>query len=572
MITFTSLKNPPMKNINRRLFTLFLIVSFTVSFSQNFIWVKQLGGKQGDGSEGLTLDNSGNVYSTGNFRDTIDLDPGPLVYSVVSTGTVINGYVSKLDMNGNFVWGKKIASTKLTYGQRIQTDNAGNVYVWGFFEGTADFDPGPASYTLSASTTVSDVFLLKLDPSGNFLWVKQFGGPNAEWCTSLKIDASGNIYCAGSFYNCTGDFDPGPGSSTLTAVGTDMFIVKLNASGNFVWAKRIGGSGDDELQGLDVDASGNVYYTGYFQSTADFNPGASVNNLVSAGGEDGFVAKLDVNGNYVFAKRIGGTGNDYTNSANLSSSGNLIIGGGFASTCNFDPGVSNYTLTATGSYDGMIASFNTSGNFQWIKPVGDFVLHLDLDAFDNIYVQGNFNTTMDADPGPSVVSFTSVGSSDLFIGKYNPTGNFMWAGQIGGSSYEDGWEICADNSGSVYSLYIFSTTVDFDPNSGVVNLTSFGFQDAAILKLNAGPTTILENNMSPDDWSIFPNPSNGRVFINKGNEIKSVKIYNPNGSLAAELNPENGVKEINLDNLPSGIYFLEMKNDKVTLTRKLIKE
>ncbi|MCH2046242.1 MAG: SBBP repeat-containing protein, partial [Saprospiraceae bacterium] len=155
-----------------------------------------------------------------------------------------------------------------------------------------DFDPGAGTTNLSPVGS-SDIFIQKLDASGNFLWAKSFGGSSSDQGNSIAVDAAGNVYTTGSFED-TVDFDPGAGTTNLSAIGgSDIFIQKLDASGNFLWAKSFGGSSSDWGSSIAVDASENVYTTGSFQDTVDFDPGAGTINLISQGSLDIFVHKIN---------------------------------------------------------------------------------------------------------------------------------------------------------------------------------------------------------------------------------------------------------------------------------------
>ena len=228
--------------------------------------------------------------------------------------------------------------TSTDNGNAIAVDAAGNVYTTGYFQNTADFDPGIGISNLtSASLNGNDVFVSKLDSSGNFVWARSFGGTSTDTGNAIAVDAAGNVYTTGYFKGIA-DFDPGAGTSNLTAVGNqDVFVSKLDSSGNFVWAKSFGAGSDDDATGVAVDASGNVYTTGTFRSTVDFDPGAGVSNLTAVQ-PDVFVSKLDSSGNFVWAKSFGGTSTDNGNAIAIDASGNVYTTGYFYVTADFDPG------------------------------------------------------------------------------------------------------------------------------------------------------------------------------------------------------------------------------------------
>lgn len=179
-------------------------------------------------------------------------------------------------------------------GQGVSVDTYGNVYSTGWFNGTADFDPGPGTFNLlNAGVLGADIFISKLDSNGDFVWAKSMGGTFSDSGYGIAIDTSGNVYTTGSFGG-TADFDPGTGVLDLVSSGgTDIFISKLNNSGDFVWAKALGAGFDDYGYDISVDSSGNVYTTGFFRGTVDFDPGdMGIFNLTSAGFEDIFISKL----------------------------------------------------------------------------------------------------------------------------------------------------------------------------------------------------------------------------------------------------------------------------------------
>src|SRR5688572_3781388 len=158
-------------------------------------------------------------------------------------------------------------------GNELAIDGSGNIYTIGTFINTVDFDPGSGVYNLSTGSS-TDIFISKLDSNGDFVWAKGMGGSDGDTASGIGIDHQGYVLGTGSF-NGTADFDPGPDTYNLTSAGFwDNYIVKLDADGNLVWAKAIGGTLSDNSDGLALDTGGNVYTTGGFASTVDFDPGA----------------------------------------------------------------------------------------------------------------------------------------------------------------------------------------------------------------------------------------------------------------------------------------------------------
>ena len=396
--------------------------------SGNFVWAKKMGGMDFDDGVSIAVDNNGNIYTTGYFRETVDFDPGPGTANLVSPAGFTDGFIQKLDSSGNFVWVKQIGGAGSDWGNSITVDSFGNVYTTGSFSETTDFDPGPGVANLVA-VGASDIFIQKLNASGDFVFVKQIAGTGQKSATSIAVDPVGNIYTAGIFQDTT-DFDPAPGTGNLISAGDfDIFVQKLDASGNFIWAKRMGGPGSDWGKSIAVDPDGNVYTTGHFNETADFDPGAGIANLTSAGGfGDIFIQKLDASGGFIWAKQMGGTGNDYGNSLAIDQSGNIYTTGRFNGIADFDPGSGVVNLVSPGGNAAFIQQLDSSGNFIWaIQTGGDIEVignSISVDPDRNVYTTGHFVGTADFDPGPDSAVLNSAGGHDMYILKLSRSWNF----------------------------------------------------------------------------------------------------------------------------------------------------
>ena len=317
--------------------------------SGNFVWAKNMGGTSSCISRSITIDDLGNVFTTGYFMGTIDFDPGIGTFNLTSFGGT-DIYISKIDPTGNFIWAKSIGDSGEDRGHSIATDATGNVYTTGYFKGVStDFDPGPGLFPLPSVGIGTDVFILKLDAAGNFIWAKSIEGTtnSTDFGNSINIGSNGYVYTTGNFQG-TSDFDPGAGVFNLTSQSgaSNVFLSKLDASGNFIWAKGLGGSLGSRGLSVITDDIGNIYSTGYFIGTADFDPGPGSFNLTSNGDKDVFISKLDASGNFLWAISMGATSSDVGNSIVLDPYGDLYTAGDFYMTTDFDPGAGVFNLTA----------------------------------------------------------------------------------------------------------------------------------------------------------------------------------------------------------------------------------
>ena len=412
----------------------------------------------------------------------------------------------------SFQWAKGMSGTSDAGGNAIALDVLGNVYTTGTFYGTVDFDPSPGTFNLTAIGN-TDIFISKLDASGNFLWAKSIGGDTSDAGNAIAIDAAGNVYTAG-YFSGTVDFDPGSGIYNLTSGGAigsdDIFISKLDASGNFVWAKNFGGTGC-KCTSIKLDTFGNVFTTGYFSGTLDFDPGAGSDSLSSFSGAGIFISKLDSLGNFVWAKNMGGIAspaNIEGYSIAIDAFNNVYTTGSFKGIVDFDPGASTFSLTAIGVGDIFVSKLDAFGNFVWAKQIiGDATTFastghsIAIDGVGNAYTTGNFRGTVDFDPGAGIFNLTSTGFYyNMFILKLDASGNFIWVDDMGGTgaSFALGASISIDATDNIYTTGNFYGTVDFDPGTGAFDLinTSTSNTDMFISKLDASGNFVWAGNIS----------------------------------------------------------------------------
>lgn len=389
----------------------------------------------------------------------------------------------------DFEWAHGLEGTMYNSGKSIAYDESGNIYVTGRLYDEVDFDPGVPVVNL-VSNGGSDIYILKLDPAGNFIWAKQIGGTGEDQPSSIFVDAEGATYISG-FFNETVDFDPGAGVSNLSSNGgKDIFVVKLNAAGNFDWAKHFGGPDNDEAYDISVDENRFVYATGIFSTTADFDPGAGVSNLTSDGGFDGFVFKLLPSGDLDWVNQVGGLDADQAAFAiDLDGSNNIYTTGYFREEVDFDPGAGTANMTATGMRDCYILKYDNAGNYDWVKTIGggfqDYGKDITIDDVSgDVFVTGEFQFTVDFDPGIDTVNLVSDGLIDAYVLKLDANGDYQWAKNYGGPSFENSVSIGLDGDGNVYTTGNFYETADFDPGAGTANLTASAGSDIFILKLD----------------------------------------------------------------------------------------
>lgn len=479
--------------------TTFIIFLAFISKAQDvsFAWAKYLVGSHFSSTMSVINDAQGNVYTIGHFRGTIDFDPGPNV-NTLTADTSSDIFILKLDAGGNFVWVKHIKGTSSLVAWNATNDSNGNIFITGIFQNTTDFDPGNGVYNLNVATAgVSNVFILKLTSNGDFEWAKKLGHVAAGTVNSRDIgtDNNGNVYVAGT-WSGTLDFDPGPGIYNLTHIGgsgtDDIYVLKLNPNGDFVWAKQMKGSSSKFVRSIDVDIKGGVYLTGDYGGTIDFDPGAGVYNLSAVGHSSIFVQKIDTDGNFQWAKSMGGTSGDVGLSLASDVDQNLYVTGLFSGTVDFNPGGIPQNLTSNGLLGTFIQKFDVNGNSVWVKQIEKSTGYaIDTDLSGNVYTIGYFRGSVDIDPGPGIHhlnAVTGTGDPHTFIQKLDTNGEFLWAKHLQTQPIISGSPFHIDKHQNIYLIGQFTGTVDFDPGAGVHQLTSSHYYDVFVQKL--APCTI----------------------------------------------------------------------------------
>lgn len=325
-----------------------------------------------------------------------------------------------------------------------------------------------------------------------FNWAKPAGSVGEDVGFSIAIDNFGNTYSTGKFEG-TVDFDPGVAVANLTSKGgSDIFITKLDANGNFIWVKQIGGNLDDVGTSITMDNLGSLFLTGVFRDKVDFDPNSSATNLTSKGGDDIFILKLALSGNLIWVKQIGGVGSQESQDIATDKYGNIFTTGQFTNTTDFDPGLDSFNYTTQFTNGLFVSKLDSSGKFLWAKKFESLAwnqgISITTDLSENVIFTGDFGGEMDFNPGSSIFKLTTLPDSrDMFICKLNSIGDFVWARQIGGSKSTIGVSIVTDEFSNIYTTGSFMGKVDFDPSIGKINYLSINgpFYGAFIDKLDS---------------------------------------------------------------------------------------
>jgi hypothetical protein len=376
------------------------------------------------------------------------------------------------------------------------------------------------------NSAANDNFIVKYDSSGVALWAKNISGIRSQRPVSMVVDSTGNIYVSGYFESDT--LRISASLSLTNYMYNDIFIVKYLSDGTANWARKIGGNANDQPVSMAIDSTGNIYVSGYYESSTLNMPGFSPNIFTRFGINDTIILKYNSSGTAQWAKNIGGTLDDRPVSMVVDSTGNVYVSGFYnSSTLNipeFSP--DNLTNSGSGTNDTFILKYSADGTPQWARSIGgtatDQPVNMVLDATGNLYVSGFYGSaTLVIYNGATVfdtLTNSGSGTNDTFILKYSADGTPQWAKNIGGTATDQPVNMVLDATGNLYvSGFYGSATLNipgFTPNT--LTNSSSGTNDTFILKYSADGTGQWAKNIGGSGSELPVNmisDSTGNLYI-----------------------------------------------------------
>ncbi|MEW5676197.1 SBBP repeat-containing protein [Flavobacterium enshiense] len=530
----------------KKYFLLLLLLHFKL-FAQTptWEWLTKSIGSDYVGSRSISLDNNENIYTIGNYS-TNTFTYGNLTLTNISQNSARDSYIAKHNSLGEIIWLKGISGINNEEILKVNTDNNNNLYVLGAFN-SPSITIGSTTLTNSGSY---DIYLAKFNSDGDLIWVKNISGTNSESAEGLTVDSSGNVYVGGRF-----------NSSSIT-IGTTVlnnttssgaaFLLKFDSLGNPIWNKVINGSSDDYIEAISVDSLGNVFVAGGFYSpTLSFDT-TNLNNTNNY--KDIFIAKYNSTGIFQWAKKIGGTNDDDVRNIKLDNNGNLYLTGHFSSPILT---LGTTTLTRISSQDIFLTKYNTNGNLVWAKKAGNSSYNtstgLTIDSNNNSYISGAYFSSITFGNLPELVS---QGNQDVFLAKYDSSGNEIWSKSNGGIFNDFGFALTSNQLNEIFLTgTVGPQCAPFDDIDAYSN-TAYNF----ISKLNSSQLNI--DTFTDKKLNICQNPVNEKICISNNINLnqKNYIIFDCLGKIISSSEFERNTNDIDVKNLPSGIYFLRIED------------
>ena len=521
-------------------------------------------------SHDIAVDSEGNTYVTGSFLGTADF--GGQSLSSIGLKDI---FVASYDPNGVHRWSFSLGGIAGgpgldDEGFAVDISDSGALYVTGYFQGTADFDPGPEESTLT-SAGFRDAFIASYSLDGQLNWAHAFGSGADDRGAGVSVTDDA-VYITGLFRDDASVHSSSDSALGLTSNGQeDGYLIRFGATGIPEWAIGYGGGSIDNGQDVDVDASGNVYLLGNYSGDVDFDPSSDELLLSSVNrSSDVVLATYTPEGTLRWAIGFGSAQADGGIGVAVDDNGISHITGHFIGQVDFDPGPDAANRVSIGARDAFLARYLEDGSFDWVHQLGSGFAEggaIDVNSNGSIGLVATYSGEIFPDAS-STQMLTSAGEQDVLMASYQSDGSLNWASGVGGVFTEFATGIVLTDNGAPYVTGHFEETVDFDPGADLREVASKGDFDGFIAHYtNEGAlaVSIEKGSEIPEsltEFKIYPNPADSNITIEIPErpgvtwEIEVMDLLGRSVFLFDEVSFSGIRMNINTSTLAAGTYYV----------------
>lgn len=539
---------------------------FLSSQTPHWLWAKGFGGDYVDKANALATDADGNVYMAGEFySSSITLGSTTLYNTGLS-----DIYIVKLDSSGKVLWANSFQGSAGSENRTadLTVDSHGNVIITGYFESSSLYYNG---YAVN-NTSLTDLFVAKISPSSDLIWMKTAVGSGYDMSKCVCIDKDDNLFLAGSFDSYVLSMDDivldkkGNGNPCSNA-----FIFKLNENGEAVWGTNFGEDSDDGIiiRAINEKPDGNIVFGGYF-TTPRLGIGQdtifNLDTIPDCSG-DIFIAEISPGFECSVVKQIAGTDHDYIYDMDIDKEGNIVFTGYF----NSDPLIigSDTLSYIPPNIDMFTALMSSTGDFLWARSMGDDPILADnincvFDAKGNVIITGQYWTdTLIIENDTFVANMFP----DLFLLKYNHEGEIEWCRGAGNEGFDNPYALTIDNEDNIYMAGSYSSSVFVIGNDSLINI---GANDCFLAKFSEN---LIQDSLPDITFGIFPNPSNGFFTVNPGALFPqgyNLEVNNILGQRVFEMQADDQQPQELFLPLAAGVYCVTIYNQQTGISAKIV--
>ncbi len=509
-------------------------------------WAYSAGTTGNDYGKDICMDESGNVYVTGTFKTSATFGE-----TTLNSAGDEDIFIVKYNSAGIVQWAKSFGDIGLDVSRSLSVDAAGNLYLTGFFRSENITFGNFSLYNQNSAFGYDQFYLVKCDSSGTVMWAVESDGLGNMDGRSVATDKSGNIMVTGYFDGNDITF----GSFSLPNAGvlsSDIFIVKYNTDGTPVWAKTVGGNGYEVTSGIATDNDGNIYITGYYESST-LSIGST--SLANMGERDMLVAKFDADGNPVWANSANGSCDDTGADITIDANGNVWVTG---SSCSETLSIGTMVFNGN-DYDKVIgAKYDAAGNLIWanIYSSEDNAegYSITADQKGNVFIAGAFTGNMINFGNFDLVNVNAE-YDDIFVTKLDNDGSVVWSISAGGTDDDEATAIVSDYDGNTY------VTGDFYSRTLNLGITALANTDnsenSTDLFVSKIVTSVgINEQHSAESPTVYPNPASGfiNILCDKGSVIQ---VINMDGKLVKKVKSKQATYKLDISGLLPGMYVVK---------------
>jgi gliding motility-associated-like protein len=437
-------------NLTKSFWLAFICLNFATALHAqipNREWSTYHGGSNEDSFRDMAIDASGNVYVVGSTRSTNAIITPPSSQSMIAGGS--DAFLAKYDTNGNRIWATYFGGEADDFGQSIDLDVNGNIFITGLTFSSNGI--ATASTHQSFNSGNGDTFIAKFSNNGAVIWGSYLGGSNFDFANDIEIDVAGNPIIIGWTSSTTGistgsAFQPNHGGQD------DVLFAKFDTNGQLQWATYFGDIGFDTGLQVESDPLGNIVISGWTSSTTNISSAGAHQSNFGGNSADGFLAVFNSNGNRLWATYYGGSGDDYSDALYVTSSGDIYLSG-FTNSPNNISSPSAFQPNISTGYDVFLARFSITGFRFWATYYGgngdDTAFRLREGNDAGLYMTGH-TTSTNVMATPNAFQSNKSGGQDVFLTRFENDGTVTWSTYYGGNGNDFGYGLVLDANDRIF--------------------------------------------------------------------------------------------------------------------------
>lgn len=410
-------------------------------------WSTYHGGTNEDSFRDMAIDAAGNVYVVGSTRSMNAIITPPSSQSMIAGGSDV--FLAKYDTNGNRVWATYFGGEGDDFGQSIDLDAIGNIFITGLTFSSNGIATAGTHQSFNSGN--GDTFVARFSNNGAVIWGSYLGGTGFDFANDIEIDGAGNPIIIGWTSSSNGISTVGAFQQVFGGQD-DVLFAKFNTNGQLQWSTYFGDIGFDTGLQVESDATGNITISGWTSSLVNIASVGTHQTTYGGNTADAFLAVFNSSGNRIWSTYYGGSGNDYADALYVTAAGDIYLSGSTNSPNNISTPSAMQSNIATG-YDVFLARFSSTGFRFWATYFGgngdDTAYRLREGNDAALYMTG-YTTSTNVMAKPGAFQINKAGGQDVFLSRFEIDGSLTWSTYYGGNANDFGYGLVVDANDDIF--------------------------------------------------------------------------------------------------------------------------